>query len=86
MGRVAKLELSEISSAGGSSPQHGASLGCSPRIVLALARGCQNTPVAVQLGTDAAAVSKWRRRFVEQRLDGLWDEPAGMSGILCAKP
>jgi len=45
------------------------------RIVLACAEGGQNTAVAVQLGLDRQTVGKWRQRFIEQRLDGLHDEP-----------
>lgn len=48
------------------------------RIVLACAEGdgsTANTDVAAALGTHRDTVSKWRRRFVEQRLDGLVDEP-----------
>jgi transposase len=45
------------------------------RIVLACAEGSQNKDVAVQLNVGKATVGKWRRRFVERRLDGLHDEP-----------
>jgi len=45
------------------------------RIVLACAEGAQNNEVAVRLQVAKATVGKWRRRFVEQRLDGLRDEP-----------
>jgi transposase len=45
------------------------------RIVLACAGGEQNKLVAARLGLDADTVGKWRRRFVEQRLEGLRDEP-----------
>ena len=34
-----------------------------------------NQTVAAQLGCSTATVGKWRRRFVEKRLDGLTDEP-----------
>ena len=45
------------------------------RIVLACADGKDNKTVATQLGCAAATVGKWRGRFVEDRLDGLLDEP-----------
>jgi transposase len=45
------------------------------RIILACAEGGQNKAVAARLGLDRQTVGKWRQRFVEQRLDGLWDEP-----------
>jgi transposase len=45
------------------------------RIVLACAGGKTNTAVADELRINQATVGKWRRRFVERRLDGLFDEP-----------
>jgi transposase len=45
------------------------------RIVLACAEGGQNKVVAARLGLDRQTVGKWRRRFLEHRLDGLRDEP-----------
>ena len=45
------------------------------RIVLGCASGMHNKDVAAQLGIDPVTVSKWRRRFVADRLDGLRDEP-----------
>jgi transposase len=44
------------------------------RIVLACADGADNKSAAARLGCSAATVGKWRRRFVEHRLDGLVDE------------
>ena len=44
------------------------------RIVLRCAAGESNTAVARGLRTTNATVGKWRRRFIEQRLDGLQDE------------
>jgi transposase len=45
------------------------------RIVLACAEGQQNKEVAASLDLDDVTVGKWRRRFVERRMDGLHDEP-----------
>lgn len=45
------------------------------RIVLACAEGMSNAQVRRELGVSAPTVTKWRQRFVEQRLDGLTDEP-----------
>ena len=45
------------------------------RIVLACAEGGQNKVIAARLGLDRQTVGKWRRRFLEHRLDGLRDEP-----------
>lgn len=45
------------------------------RIVLHCAQGLSNQAVAAKLKVCGATVGKWRRRFVEHRLDGLSDEP-----------
>jgi transposase len=45
------------------------------RIVLACAEGRDNTEVAARLHVNPVTVGKWRQRFLENRLDGLADEP-----------
>lgn len=45
------------------------------RIVLGCASGMHNKDVAAQLDIVPATVSKWRRRFLADGLDGLRDEP-----------
>src|ERR1700709_2915814 len=45
------------------------------RIVLACAGGLENKMVSLQLGVHAMTVGKWRRRFLDQRIEGLRDEP-----------
>lgn len=45
------------------------------RIVLECATGAANTVVAQRLGISRPTVGKWRSRFLEQRLDGLVDDP-----------
>jgi transposase len=45
------------------------------RIVLACAEGRDNQDVASRLGVSIATVGKWRKRFLENRLEGLADEP-----------
>ncbi len=45
------------------------------RIVLLAAKGLENKTIAARLGADPNTVGKWRRRFAERRLEGLYDEP-----------
>jgi len=45
------------------------------RIILACAQPLANQDVAQRLRITPQTVSKWRRRFVQRRLDGLLDEP-----------
>ena len=44
------------------------------RVVLWSAEGESNTQIAERLGWTKATVGKWRRRFVDRRLAGLYDE------------
>ena len=45
------------------------------RIVLYAAEGLADTEIAAKLETSPGLVGRWRRRFAEQRLDGLKDQP-----------
>lgn len=45
------------------------------KIVLYAAEGMENKDIAARLDTSAQIVSKWRKRFFEQRLGGLDDAP-----------
>ena len=45
------------------------------RIVLLAADDLSNKDVAAKVGVNPATVLKWRKRFLESRLDGLIDEP-----------
>ena len=50
------------------------SLALRSKIIVRCADGLDNQTVASELGCSTATVGKWRRRFVENRLDGLLDE------------
>lgn len=45
------------------------------RIVLACASGSNNKTVARQMHVTPGTVGKWRNRFLQDRLEGLYDEP-----------
>lgn len=45
------------------------------RALLLCAEGLGNTAVAARVGWTKQTVGKWRRRFLDRRLDGLLDEP-----------
>ena len=45
------------------------------RVVLGCAEGKSNKTVSADVGLSPQTVGKWRRRFIESRLDGLLDEP-----------
>src|SRR4030095_2207985 len=53
----------------------GQGLALRARIDFACAAGEANQMVAAKLGVTPQTVGKWRARFVERRLDGLYDEP-----------
>ena len=56
-------------------PKSAQALALRCRIVLAAAAGATNQEIAARLGCNPSTVGKWRRRFAEERLDGLHDEP-----------
>ena len=45
------------------------------KIVLMAADGLANVEIAARLDTSAQVVHRWRKRFFEQRLEGLEDRP-----------
>lgn len=45
------------------------------KIVLMAARGLRNDEIALRLDTRRQIVSKWRKRFFEERLAGLEERP-----------
>ena len=51
-----------------------AALRARAQIVLASAGGEPNSSIAARLGYTNATVGKWRRRFIERRINGLYDE------------
>ena len=61
-------------------PKSAQALAFRSRIVLACAMGKLIKTVAVELSTRRQTVSKWRTRFLAQRLDGLLDEPRPGAG------
>ena len=56
-------------------PKTAQALALRARIVLACAEGRSNTAVAAELRVCVDTAGKWRSRFLEQRLDGLLDQP-----------
>lgn len=51
-----------------------AALGLRAKFVLACANGEPNSSIAARFETTNSTVGKWRRRFIERRLSGLYDE------------
>jgi hypothetical protein len=45
------------------------------KLVLLAAEGLENQVIAERLGLPRQVVSKWRKRFYAQRLEGLSDQP-----------
>src|SRR5438270_14036153 len=56
-------------------PKSSQRLALRSRIVLACASGLSNTQVAERLQIAMPTVGKWRQRFLDDRLEGLVDEP-----------
>ncbi len=56
-------------------PKSSQQLALRSRIVLACGRGLNNTQVAAELKISMPTVGKWRQRFIDDRLEGLLDEP-----------
>ena len=56
-------------------PKTGQALAQRSRLIIGCADGKANGAVAAEMGLCKQTVGKWRRRFVDQRLDGLLDEP-----------
>ena len=56
-------------------PKSGQALATRARIVLDCATGSPSKEVAGRFGVKEHTVGKWRRRFVEARVDGLLDAP-----------
>jgi len=47
------------------------------KIILYAAQGLRNDEIAAKLDTPRQIVSKWRKRFFQQRLAGLQEQPRG---------
>lgn len=47
------------------------------KLVLLAAEGLSNDVIAARLDTPRQIISKWRKRFFDQRLPGLEEEPRG---------
>src|SRR5271167_1116936 len=56
-------------------PKTAQALALRARIVLLSAQGRSNTEIARRLHISLPTAGKWRQRFLDQRLDGLLDEP-----------
>src|SRR5579863_1229548 len=56
-------------------PKSAQALALRARMILGCASGRTNTEVATELKVTKQTVGKWRKRFLDKRLDGLLDEP-----------
>ena len=59
----------------GAASEHRAGVGVAMSDRVACAQGGNDIEVAERLGVNRTTVGKWRRRFIDRRLDGLHDEP-----------
>lgn len=71
---LTEAERSELTALSGR-PKTTQALAQRARIILACAEGLENKAVSRQLDVHAMTVGKWRRRFLDQRVEGLRDEP-----------
>lgn len=67
-------EIAQLT-AWGRRPKTARALAERARIILASASGAPNLTVAQAVGVTFQTVGKWRRRFLDKRLDGLLDAP-----------
>jgi uncharacterized membrane protein len=51
------------------------------KIVLLAAQGLDNDEIAARLDTRREVVSKWRKRFYQQRLAGMEERPVDLSQL-----
>jgi hypothetical protein len=54
------------------------------KLVLLAEEGCSNAEIGERLGMSDRAVRRWRRRFLEHRLQGLEDKPRSGRGVILA--
>ena len=72
--KVTAAERAELSSLA-SRRSTAQALALRARIVLACAEGGENKTIAEEMGLDRQTIGKWRRRFLDRRVDGLRDDP-----------
>ena len=56
------------------------------KIILYAAQGLDNDTIATRLDTPRQIVSKWRKRFFEERLAGLEEQPRGGRPVRFSPP
>jgi putative transposase len=70
LGEAERLQLSSMAR----SRSIPAALSLRARIVLAAAEGEANSQIAKRMQITGATAGKWRRRFIDRRINGLYDE------------